>query len=150
MAFPSIALVMEADEESLAAVSGVGGVVAHAIYLFMRTPDNRAVIERLQTAGVRLANGEVTADGLPEQTLAGLTFVLTGTLTNSGLTRDEAGAALKARGAKVASSVSKRTSYVVAGDSPGSKYDKALALGVPVLDEQALLALLDGAPPPAL
>ena len=82
------------------------------------------------------------ADALP-QTLEGLTFVLTGSLVQSGMTRDEAGAALKARGAKVSGSVSKRTSYVVAGEAAGGKYDKAVALGVPVLDEPALLKILE-------
>ena len=75
--------------------------------------------------------------------LAGLTFVLTGTLTHSGRTREEAGARLKAVGAKVSGTVSKKTSFVVAGEDAGSKYDKAVALGVPVLDEAQLLNLLE-------
>ena len=102
------------------------------------------VIERLAKHGVRLADDveAAAADALP-QTLEGLTFVLTGSLVQSGMTRDEAGAALKARGAKVSGSVSKRTSYVVAGEAAGSKYDKAVALGVPVLDEPTLLAILE-------
>ena len=82
------------------------------------------------------------AEALP-QTLEGLTFVLTGSLTQSGMKRDEAGAALKARGAKVSGSVSKKTSFVVAGEAAGSKYDKAVALGVPVLDEAALLHIIE-------
>ena len=69
--------------------------------------------------------------------------MLTGSLVESGMTRDEAGAALKARGAKVSGSVSKKTSFVVAGEAAGSKYDKAVALGVPVLDEAALLRILE-------
>ena len=69
--------------------------------------------------------------------------MLTGSLVESGMTRDEAGAALKARGAKVSGSVSKKTSFVVAGEAAGSKYDKAVALGVPVLDEAALLHILE-------
>ena len=81
-------------------------------------------------------------ESLP-QTLEGLTFVLTGALVQSGMTRDEAGAALKARGAKVSGSVSKKTSYVVAGEAAGSKYDKAIALGGPVLDEAQLLSILE-------
>ena len=93
---------------------------------------------------MRLADdGEAqAADALP-QTLEGLTFVLTGSLTQSGMKRDEAGAALKARGAKVSGSVSKKTSFVVAGEAAGSKYDKAVALGVPVLDEAALLHIIE-------
>lgn len=143
-AFPSIDALMVASEEELAAVEGVGPKIARCVYLFFRTPDNVAVIERLRKHGVSLEDDVQTAeeDALP-QTLAGLTFVLTGSLTQSGMTRDEAGAALKARGAKVSGSVSKRTSYVVAGEAAGSKYDKAIALGVPVLDEDALLHILE-------
>ena len=143
-AFPSIEALMAASEEELAAVDGVGPKIAHSTYLFLRTPDNVQVIERLAKHGVRLADDveAAAADALP-QTLEGLTFVLTGSLVQSGMTRDEAGAALKARGAKVSGSVSKKTSYVVAGEAAGSKYDKAVALGVPVLDEPALLAILE-------
>ena len=142
-AYPSIEALMAASEEDLAAIDGVGPKIAHSVYLFLRTPDNAAVIERLQKRGVALADeaGE-PGEQLP-QTLAGLTFVLTGSLVESGMTRDEAGAALKARGAKVSGSVSKKTSYVVAGEAAGSKYDKAIALGVPVLDEAALLRILE-------
>ena len=143
-AFPSIDTLMAASEEELAAVEGVGPKIARCVYLFFRTPDNVAVIERLRKHGVSLEDDVQAAaeDALP-QTLAGLTFVLTGSLTQSGMTRDEAGAALKARGAKVSGSVSKKTSYVVAGEAAGSKYDKAIALGVPVLDEDALLHILE-------
>ena len=142
-AYPTIEQLMAADEEALAAIEGVGPKIAHSIYVFLRTPDNVAVIERLQKHGVVLADEPADdAEALP-QTLAGLTFVLTGALVQSGMTRDEAGAALKARGAKVSGSVSKKTSYVVAGEAAGSKYDKAIALGVPVLDEAQLLRILE-------
>ena len=149
-AFPSIDTLMAASEEELAAVEGVGPKIARCVYLFFRTPDNVAVIERLRKHGVSLEDDVQAAeeDALP-QTLAGLTFVLTGSLTQSGMTRDEAGAALKARGAKVSGSVSKKTSYVVAGEAAGSKYDKAIALGVPVLDEDALLHILETGEVPA-
>ena len=149
-AFPSIDALMAASEEELAAIEGVGPKIARCVYLFFRTPDNVAVIERLRKHGVSLEDDVQAAeeDALP-QTLAGLTFVLTGSLTQSGMTRDEAGAALKARGAKVSSSVSKKTSYVVAGEAAGSKYDKAIALGVPVLDEDALLHILETGEVPA-
>ena len=143
-AFPSMEALMAASEEALAAVDGVGPKIAHSTYLFLRTPDNVQVIERLRKHGVRLADdveGDA-AEALP-QTLAGLTFVLTGSLTQSGMTRDEAGAGLKARGAKVSGSVSKKTSYVVAGEAAGSKLAKAVSLGVPVLDEAALLHILE-------
>ena len=143
-AFPSMEALMAASEEELAAVDGVGPKIAHSTYLFLRTPDNVQVIERLAKHGVRLADDvEAAAADALSQTLEGLTFVLTGSLVQSGMTRDEAGAALKARGAKVSGSVSKRTSYVVAGEAAGSKYDKAVALGVPVLDEPTLLAILE-------
>ena len=134
---------MEASEEDLAAIDGVGPKIARSVYLFLRTPDNVAVIERLRKRGVAMADeaGD-PAEQLP-QTLEGLTFVLTGSLVESGMTRDEAGAALKARGAKVSGSVSKKTSFVVAGEAAGSKYDKAVTLGVPVLDEAALLRILE-------
>lgn len=149
-AFPSIDALMAASEEELAAVEGVGPKIARCVYLFFRTPDNVAVIDRLRKHGVSLEDDVQAAeeDALP-QTLAGLTFVLTGSLTQSGMTRDEAGAALKARGAKVSGSVSKKTSYVVAGEAAGSKYDKAIALGVPVLDEDALLHILETGEVPA-
>ena len=140
-AYPSIEALMEASEEDLAAIDGVGPKIARSAYLFLRTPDNAAVIERLRSHGVALADEAADAGEQLPQTLAGLTFVLTGSLVESGMTRDEAGAALK--GAKVSGSVSKKTSFVVAGEAAGSKYDKAVALGVPVLDEAALLRILE-------
>lgn len=141
--FPSMEALMAASEEDLAQVEGVGPKVAHSLYLFLRTPANGEVIERLQKAGVSMADGEPDEGSQLPQCLAGLTFVLTGSLVESGMTRDEAGEALKARGAKVSGSVSKKTSFVVAGEAAGSKYDKAVALGVPVLDEAALLRILE-------
>ena len=142
-AHPSIEQLAAASEEDLAAIEGIGPKIAHSVYLFLRTPDNVAVIERLRARGVRLEDAAAPAGGQLPQTLAGLTFVLTGSLVESGMTRDEAGAALKARGAKVSGSVSKKTSFVVAGEAAGSKYDKAVSLGVPVLDEAALLRILE-------
>ncbi len=149
-AYPSIGLLAAASEEDLAAIEGIGPKIAHSVYLFLCTPDNAAVIERLRARGVRLEDDAAEpAEQLP-QTLAGLTFVLTGSLVESGMTRDEAGAALKARGAKVSGSVSKKTSFVVAGEAAGSKYDKAVSLGVPVLDEAALLHILETGEAPAV
>ena len=141
--YPSMDELRAATEEDLAVVEGIGPKIAHSVYLFLRTPDNVAVIDRLQARGVNLADSAAKDAAQLPQTLAGLTFVLTGTLVQSGMTRDEAGAALKARGAKVSGSVSKKTSFVVAGESAGSKYDKAIALGVPVLDEDALLRIIE-------
>ena len=142
-AYPNIDALLQASEEDLAAVEGIGPKIAHSIYVFLRTPQNVQVIDRLRKAGVNMADeADDAAEQLP-QTLAGYTFVLTGALVQSGMTRDEAGAALKARGAKVSGSVSKKTSYVVAGEAAGSKYDKAISLGVPVLDEAQLLQILE-------
>lgn len=142
-AYPSMDALAAAGEDELAGIYGVGPKVAHGMWLFFRTPDNVSVIERLRAAGVTMADEAVAVGEEVPQVLAGLTFVLTGTLTHSGMTRDEAGARLKAMGAKVSGSVSKKTSFVVAGESAGSKYDKAVALGVPVLDEAQLLNLLE-------
>ena len=108
----------------------------------MRTPANADVIERLAKLGVNMEVDAVAAAEVTDE-LAGLTFVLTGSLVLSGMTRDEAGEKLKAMGAKVSGSVSKKTSYVIAGEAAGSKLDKALSLGVPVLDEPAFLQLLE-------
>ena len=132
-----------AGEDELAAIDGVGPKIAHGLWLFMRTPDNLSVIERLRAAGVTMAEEDLEPGEAVPQVLAGLTFVLTGTLAASGMTRDAAASRLKAMGAKVSGSVSKKTSFVVAGEAAGSKYDKAVSLGVPVLDEAALLRLLE-------
>lgn len=142
-AYPSMDALSTAGEDELAGIYGVGPKVAHGMWLFFRTPDNISVIERLRAAGVTMADEAAAPGEEVPQVLAGLTFVLTGTLTHSGMTRDEAGARLKAMGAKVSGSVSKKTSFVVAGENAGSKYDKAVALGVPVLDEAQLLNLLE-------
>ena len=141
--YPTIDALRDASEEDLASVEGIGPKIARSVYLFLRTPDNAAVIDRLRARGVNLEDEGVAAEEQLPQTLAGLTFVLTGTLVQSGMTRDEAGAHLKARGAKVSGSVSKKTSFVVAGESAGSKYDKAISLGVPVLDENDLLRIIE-------
>ena len=141
------ALVM-ANEEDIAAIDGVGPKIAASVKQFFSVPENLAVLERLRVAGLTLEedlSGEaaraaeetgVSVDLAEAQPLAGLTFVLTGTLERR--TRDEAGAALKVLGAKVTGSVSKKTSYVVAGPGAGSKLTKAESLGVPVLDEEQL------------
>ena len=142
-AYPSMDALAAAGEDELAGIYGVGPKVAHGMWLFFRTPDNISVIERLRAVGVTMADEAAAPGEEVPQVLAGLTFVLTGTLAHSGMTRDEAGARLKAMGAKVSGSVSKKTSFVVAGENAGSKYDKAVALGVPVLDEAQLLNLLE-------
>ncbi len=136
--FASLEALMQADEDALQAVEDVGPVVAAHIVRFFNQPHNIEVIEKLIAAGVYWDAIEKVE--VQKQTLEGKTFVLTGTL--SQMTRDEAKQALQARGAKVTGSVSKKTSYVVVGDSPGSKAAKAEQLGVEILDEAALLALL--------
>lgn len=142
VAYPSMDALMQASEEDLAAIDGVGGIIAKSIRAFLETPDNREVIHRLGALGVRMEDVRTEGEDVP-QTLAGITFVLTGSLVESGMTRDEAGSRLKAMGAKVSGSVSKKTGYVIAGEAAGSKYDKAVALGVPVLSEADLLRLLE-------
>ena len=137
--FGSLTSLMSADEERIAAVEGVGPKIAHSVREFLSVEENAAVLERLREAGVALEE-EQEGDAVP-QTLVGLTFVLTGTLERH--TRDEAKAALQAFGAKVSGSVSKKTSYVVAGAAAGSKLAKAEQLGVPVLDEEALDHILE-------
>lgn len=144
-AFPSVELLRAATEEELAQVDGVGPVVASSVAEFFSIPENLEVLARLGAAGVTMADDALAAPERP-QTLAGLTFVLTGSL--QGMTRDEAGAALKALGAKVSGSVSKRTSYVVAGEAAGSKLAKAESIGVPVLDQAALERVLETGEPP--
>ncbi len=130
--------VMAASTEELLAVPDVGPIVAQSIANFFGEPHNVEVIEQLRAAGVTWPESEPAAVApLP---LAGKTFVLTGTLPT--LSRDEAKAMLEERGAKVAGSVSAKTDYVVAGAEAGSKLAKAEALGVPVLDEEAMRAML--------
>ena len=148
-AFRSMDALRTASEENLAAIDGVGPKIAHSVWTFMRTPQNVEVIDRLAAHGVCMAVAEEDAGEALPQTLAGVTFVLTGSLVQSGMTRDEAAAALRARGATVSGSVSKKTGYVIAGEAAGSKLDKALSLGVLVLDEATFLRLLETGELPA-
>jgi DNA ligase (NAD+) len=134
--FGSIDAVMAASAEELERVEEVGPRISTAILEFFSRPANRELVEHLKAAGV-----EMTAEKKQRSTqLEGLTFVLTGTLPT--LTREEAKARIEAAGGKVSGSVSKKTSFVVAGEEAGSKLDKANALKIPVLDEAGLLALL--------
>ena len=143
--FGSIQALATAPVEKIAEIPGIGPKIAESVHEFFSIPENVAVVERLRQAGVVLEE-EKSENELP-QTLAGLTFVLTGTLEH--FTRDEAGAQLKAMGAKVSGSVSKKTSFVVAGEAAGSKLTKAESLGVPVLDEAALQQILETGQIPA-
>ncbi|TAG26135.1 MAG: NAD-dependent DNA ligase LigA [Burkholderiales bacterium] len=136
--FGSLDAIMDATEEQLLEVNDVGPIVAHSLRTFFDQPHNREVMEQLRAVGITWQEGE-PAERAP-QTLAGKTFVLTGTFPT--LSRDQAKDLLEAAGAKVSGSVSKKTSYVVAGADAGSKLDKAAELGIPVLDEAAMRALL--------
>jgi DNA ligase (NAD+) len=140
--FGSLDAITSASTEHLAAVEGVGPTIAAAVTEWFTVDWHRAIVDKWRAAGVRMADER---DASVPRTLAGLTIVVTGSLT--GFSRDDAKEAIVARGGKAASSVSKKTAYVVAGDSPGSKYDKAVELGVPILDEDGFRRLLeDGAP----
>ncbi len=138
--FGTLDAIMAASVEQLLEVRDVGPVVAESIHTFFAQPHNREVVQQLRACGVHWEEG-APAEKAP-QILAGKTVVLTGTLPTMG--RDEAKELLEAAGAKVSGSVSKKTSYVVAGAEAGSKLTKAQELGVPVLDETGMLALLRG------
>ena len=134
--FGNMHAIMDASFDDLLKVNDVGPVVANSIVSFMSELHNREVIEQLLVSGIEFQADERIA-GVD---LSGKTFVLTGTLP--GLSRDQAKELLEAAGAKVAGSVSKKTSYVVAGEEAGSKLEKANELGIPILDEAGLNQLL--------
>lgn len=138
--FGSLAALREADEEALLAVADVGPVVASHVATFFRQGENLKVLDRLAQAGLRCTESAPMAASDGTGALEGYNFVLTGTL--SSMTRDEAKERLLALGAKVSGSVSKKTSFVVAGADAGSKRQKAEELGVPMLDEQGFVELL--------
>lgn len=139
--FGSLDAIVDASEEQLAAVEGVGPTIAAAVVEWFTVDWHRAIVDKWRAAGVRMADER---DAGIERTLEGLSIVVTGSLT--GFSRDEAKEAILARGGKAAGSVSKKTAYVVAGDAPGSKYDKAVELGVPILDEDGFARLLADGP----
>ncbi len=145
--FGGIDRLMDASVEQLLEVPDVGPVVAQSIRTFFEQAHNREVVQRLLATGIRWSEQEGSGDSAPRP-LLGKTLVLTGTLPT--LTRDEAQALIEAAGGKVAGSVSKKTGYVVAGTEAGSKLAKAQELGVPVLDEAGLRALLQEGVPHAL
>lgn len=142
--FHSIQALQLATEEEMAQIDGVGPKIVESIKEFFSIPENIAVLERLRAAGVVMEEAAVSSD--KPRTLEGLTFVLTGALERH--TRDEADSLLKAMGAKVSSSVSKKTSFVIAGAAAGSKLTKAEALGVSVLSEADLDRILETGEPP--
>jgi DNA ligase (NAD+) len=135
--FGSLDKIAQADEETLQTAEEVGPKVSESIRRFFAEPHNRELVERLRGAGLQFAHSAPKREGGP---LAGRVFVLTGTLPT--MTREEARARIEAAGGKVTDSVSKKTSFVVAGKAAGSKLAKAEALGVPVLDEEQLRRLI--------
>ena len=139
--FHSLDRIRDASAEELAAADGVGPTIAVSIREWFDVDWHREVVEKWRSAGVELADEEVDEQ---ERPLAGVTVVVTGSL--DGWSRDAATEAVQARGGKVTGSVSKKTAFVVAGDNPGSKYDRALEIGVPVLDEDGFRTLLDSGP----
>ncbi|MEU6523036.1 NAD-dependent DNA ligase LigA [Streptomyces sp. NPDC046924] len=141
--FRSIDRIEQATEEELAGTEGVGGIIAASLKQWFAEDWHREIIRKWRAAGVRMEDEGSGEDEGPRP-LAGLTVVVTGTLEQ--YTRDGAKEALQARGAKVTGSVSKKTSFVVVGDNPGSKHDKAMQLKVPVLNEEGFTVLLEEGP----
>ncbi len=144
-AFGSVDAIAAASPEALAAVDGVGPTIAASVAEWFTVDWHEAIVDKWRAAGVQLATPGFDPSAASSRLLAGVTVVITGTL--SGFSRDEAAEAVRAAGGKVSSSVSKKTNFVVAGENAGSKYDKAVELGVRVLDEDAFRALLAGGPP---
>ncbi|MGQ9779676.1 MAG: NAD-dependent DNA ligase LigA [Bacillota bacterium] len=137
--FRSMDALAAASEEELLAIPAIGPKIAASIVSYFREEQNRRLLAKLRAAGVRMEEGEAAPAG--PQPLAGKTFVLTGGLAS--MTREEAEERLRALGAKVASSVSRKTDYVVVGKDPGSKYQKALELGITILREEEFLKMLE-------
>jgi len=139
--YGSLDAIMAASEDELSVVEGVGPTIAAAVVEWFTVDWHRAIVDKWHAAGVRMADER---DSSVARTLEGMSIVVTGSLT--AFSRDDAKEAIVARGGKAASSVSKKTAYVVAGDAPGSKYDKAVELGVPILDEDGFRRLLEDGP----
>jgi DNA ligase (NAD+) len=138
-AFGHLDRIMEASVDEVAVVEGIGPKIATSVHEFFASPSNREVIEKLRAAGLNFAGPD--APDMP-QVLAGLSIVVTGTL--DGWSREDAEEAIKGRGGKAPGSVSKKTTAVVLGESPGAaKVTKAEELGVPVLDEAGFAHLLE-------
>ena len=143
--FGSLDAIEAASVDELAAVDGVGPTIAAAVIDWFTVDWHRAIVDKWRRAGVRLAEeGPAGGPGGAGRTLAGMSLVITGSM--AGFSRDSATEAVRARGGKVTGSVSKKTDFLVAGENAGSKYDKAVELGVPVLDEAAFAVLLDQGP----
>jgi DNA ligase (NAD+) len=147
--FGSADAITAASAEELAAVDGVGPTIAASVIEWFGVDWHQEIVRKWRENGVQLETPGWTPPPAPEDPgaglpLSGVAVVITGSL--DAFTRDEAAEAVQARGGKVTSSVSKKTSFLIAGDKPGSKHDKALTLGVPVLDEAAFQILLDNGP----
>jgi DNA ligase (NAD+) len=142
--FGSLEAIEAASADALAAVDGVGPTIAESLRDWFTDAWHRAIVAKWRDAGVRLADPDFDPNRAAARLLAGVTVVITGTL--EGFSRDEAADAVRAAGGKVTSSVSKKTDFVVAGESAGSKYDKAVELGVTILDEAAFRVLLADGP----
>ncbi|MEV8378108.1 NAD-dependent DNA ligase LigA [Kribbella sp. NPDC056861] len=141
-AYDDIDAIEAASEEELSQIEGVGPTIAHAVIEWFEIDWHQEIVRKWKDAGVELR--QIRSGPTVEQTLVGQSVVVTGTV--EGYSRDEATEAIVSRGGKVAGSVSKKTSFVVVGDSPGSKYDKAVQLGVPVLDAAGFEVLLTDGP----
>jgi len=141
--FGSLEAVRKATREELEEIEGIGDIVAESIESFFKNPDNQALIDDLLKCGVRPVEPGRQKKRAAQSPLAGKTFVLTGTL--SSMTRGEATRRIEEAGGKTASSVSRKTDYVVVGADPGSKLDRARRLGIPTLNEKQFLALLESA-----
>jgi DNA ligase (NAD+) len=142
--FGSLDAIEAASTDALAAVDGVGPTIAASLRDWFTEDWHRAIVAKWREAGVQLADPGFDPSRAAARLLAGVSVVITGTLAS--FSRDEAGDAVRAAGGKVTSSVSKKTHFVVAGENAGSKYDKAVELGVPILDEDAFRVLLDQGP----
>jgi DNA ligase (NAD+) len=143
-AFGSLDAIAAASPDALAIVDGVGPTIAASVVEWFTVDWHRAIVEKWRAAGVQLETPGFDPSAAAGRLLAGVTVVITGTLPT--YSRDEAAEAVRAAGGKVTSSVSKKTSFVVAGENAGSKHDKAVELGITILDEPAFKRLLDGGP----
>jgi DNA ligase (NAD+) len=143
-AFGSLDAIAAASPDALAIVDGVGPTIAASVVEWFTVDWHQAIVAKWRAAGVQLETPGFDPSAAASRLLAGVSVVITGTLPN--YTRDEAAEAVRAAGGKVTSAVSKKTSFVVAGENAGSKHDKAVELGVPILDEAGLVALLAGGP----
>ena len=140
---PTLDKLMAASIDDLSQIEGIGPIMAENIHSFFINEQNMDLINRLKLSGLCFDDSaRISEEQSGEKPLDGNTYVLTGTLTESGLSRDEAGAKLKALGAKVSSSVSSKTTAVIAGEAAGSKLDKAKDLGITILSEQDFLNLI--------